>query len=183
MSSSTVRQWLKDIMGAAGFDLSNFKAHSVRGASTSVAASRGITTEEILEAADWITEFSFRHFRYKPVRNTAFAKSVLSAINNTLDMWDEAFWNIITEWLRPQSGCMLSWLYEEGEVKHINSPTLPCLLLICRVCLLACPNGTVLCGLLPVWNRYKMAKVRTHALGFYSSRLFHHGWSQTNSNC
>ena len=86
VSSSTVARWLKDVMGAAGIDISNFKAHSVRGASTSAAASRGITTEEILEAADWSTESSFRRFYYKPVRSTSFARSVLSATNNTIDM-------------------------------------------------------------------------------------------------
>ena len=46
-------------MGAAGIDISNFKAYSVIGASTSAAANRGITTEEILDATDWGTEFSF----------------------------------------------------------------------------------------------------------------------------
>ena len=29
------------------------------------------------------------------------------ATNNTIDMWDWAFWNIITKWLRSQSDCML----------------------------------------------------------------------------
>ena len=88
VSSSTIARWLKETMGAAGIDISIFKAHSVRGASTSADANQGITTDEILKAADWSTESSSQCFYYKPVCNTSFAKSVLSATNNTIDMGD-----------------------------------------------------------------------------------------------
>ena len=54
--------------------------------------------------------FLFQWFYYKPVHNSMFAKSVLSATDNTKDMWDWAFWNIITKSLRPQSGWMLFWI-------------------------------------------------------------------------
>ena len=47
-------QLLQD--GAAGIDTTIFKPHSVRGASTSAAANSGITTEDILKAADWSTD-------------------------------------------------------------------------------------------------------------------------------
>ena len=70
----------------AGIDTSIFKAHSVRSASTSAASTQGVTTEDILGAADWSTESSFQRFYYKPVRDATFAKSVLSATNNTIDM-------------------------------------------------------------------------------------------------
>ena len=56
---------------------------------------QGVATEDILGAADWSTESSFQWFYYKPVHNTTFAKSVLTATNNTIDMWDWAFWIII----------------------------------------------------------------------------------------
>ena len=75
-------------MGAAGIDISVFKAHSVRGVSTSAAANRGVTTDEILDAADWSTESSFQRFYYKPIHNAVFVKSVLSATNDTIDMCD-----------------------------------------------------------------------------------------------
>lgn len=68
-------------MWSAGIDTSMFKAHSVRGASTSLAASVGVTTDEILSAADWSSESSFQKFYYKPIRNPAFAKAVLSTTN------------------------------------------------------------------------------------------------------
>ena len=86
VTSSTIARWLKLLMESAGIDTSVFKAHSVRSASTSAAAMQGITTEDILSAADWNTESSFQQFYYKPVQDTAFAKSVLKTTNNTIDM-------------------------------------------------------------------------------------------------
>ena len=86
VTSSTIARWLKQIMESAGVDTSIFKAHSVRSASTSAASMMGVTTEDILGAADWSTESSFQRFYYKPVRDTVFAKSVLTATNNTIDM-------------------------------------------------------------------------------------------------
>ena len=50
----------------SGIDMSTFTAHSTRGASTSAAADSGITTSDILKAADWSTESVFRKFYYRP---------------------------------------------------------------------------------------------------------------------
>uniref|UniRef100_A0A1X7TAZ0 Tyr recombinase domain-containing protein n=1 Tax=Amphimedon queenslandica TaxID=400682 RepID=A0A1X7TAZ0_AMPQE len=86
VTSSTIARWLKQIMEAAGIDTSVFKAHSVRGASTSAAAVQGVTTKDVLNAADWSTDLSFVRFYYKPVRDTEFAESVLKTTNNTIDM-------------------------------------------------------------------------------------------------
>ena len=52
VASSTIERSLKTIMERAGIDTSIFKAHSVRSASVSTAASAGITTADILKAAD-----------------------------------------------------------------------------------------------------------------------------------
>jgi len=89
VTSSTIARWLKETLSAAGIDTEIFKAHSVRGASTSKAAESGISSAEILVAADWSTESTFQRFYYKPVQKTAFGKAVLSAnkaTNNTIDM-------------------------------------------------------------------------------------------------
>lgn len=83
VTSSTIARWLKQIMELAGIDTSVFKAHSVR---SSTAAMQGITTEDILSAADWSSDSTFRRFYYKPIRDTGFAESVLTATNNTIDM-------------------------------------------------------------------------------------------------
>ena len=47
VTSSTVARWLKQVIGDSGIDTSVFKAHSVRGTSTSAAANQGVTTETL----------------------------------------------------------------------------------------------------------------------------------------
>uniref|UniRef100_A0A1X7UAY8 Tyr recombinase domain-containing protein n=1 Tax=Amphimedon queenslandica TaxID=400682 RepID=A0A1X7UAY8_AMPQE len=79
-------RWLKQVMTAAGIDTIIFKAHSVRSASMSAASTAGVTTEDILNAADWSTESSFSRIYYKPVCNPVFASAILKATNNTIDM-------------------------------------------------------------------------------------------------
>ena len=77
-SSSTLARWMKSVLEKAGIDTGIFNAHSVRGAATSAAASAGITTADILKAADWISESVFTKFYYKPVRSATFGEAVLS---------------------------------------------------------------------------------------------------------
>ena len=53
-------QLLREVLKGAGIDVSIFSAHSVRGASVSAAAAgAGITTNDILKAADWSSESVF----------------------------------------------------------------------------------------------------------------------------
>ena len=47
------------MLESAGVDTSVFIAHSVRGASSTAAANLGITTNDILKAADWSSESVF----------------------------------------------------------------------------------------------------------------------------
>jgi len=49
VSSSTVARWLKSLPEASGIDTSLFVAHSVRGASSSAAASAGIQPQTFLK--------------------------------------------------------------------------------------------------------------------------------------
>ena len=70
-----------EVMEMAGIDTSVFKAHSVRGASTSAALDRGVPMQDILATADWSRESTFRRFYYRPKesRGTAFAHKVLAS--------------------------------------------------------------------------------------------------------
>ena len=77
--SSTIARWLKTFLGKAGIDTEIFKANSVRSASTSAAAVAGITTNDILKAADWSSETVFQKFYHKPTTNSQFGKAVLSS--------------------------------------------------------------------------------------------------------
>ena len=79
VASCTIARWLKKVLEEAGIDVSIFSAHSVRGASSSAAAVVGVTTNEILKAADWSTDSVFRRFYYKPVHSSSFGDAVLSS--------------------------------------------------------------------------------------------------------
>ena len=80
--SSTLARWLKSLLDKAGIDTSIFKAHSTRSATASAAANTGITTGDILKAADWSSETVFTKFYYKPLRSGAFGEAVLSNSGN-----------------------------------------------------------------------------------------------------
>ena len=73
----TITHWLKEILKMSGIDISTFTAHSTRGASTSAAADSGITTSDILKAADWSTESVFRKFYYWPTHDASYGHTVL----------------------------------------------------------------------------------------------------------
>ena len=84
VSPSTIARWLKSVLTKAGIDTNIFKAHSVRGASTSAAASAGVTTNDILNAADWSSESVFRKFYYRPEQKSSFGSSVLAKLPTTI---------------------------------------------------------------------------------------------------
>ena len=46
----------QSVLFKAGIDTSVFKAHSIRGATTSAAAEAGMSIPETLEAADWSSQ-------------------------------------------------------------------------------------------------------------------------------
>ena len=52
-------QPLPNMLAEAAVDISIFKAHSVRRASTSAAANASVLIEEILKMADWSTASTF----------------------------------------------------------------------------------------------------------------------------
>ena len=79
VSSATIARWLHEVLKLAGIDVSIFSGHSVRGASVSAAAGAGITTNDILKAADWSSDSVFRRFYYRPVHDPSFGQSVLSS--------------------------------------------------------------------------------------------------------
>ena len=67
----------------AGIDTSTFKAHSVRGASVSAAASVGLTSNQILNAADWSSDSVFQRFYHKPICENQVGIAVLSTESAT----------------------------------------------------------------------------------------------------
>ena len=69
VTSSTTARWLKSVMSEVGLDVSIFKSHSVHGATCSKAAGAGVTTKQILEAADWSSEGTLQRFYHRKVEN------------------------------------------------------------------------------------------------------------------
>ena len=66
VTSSTKARWLKTCLTEAGINTNIFKAHSIRGASSSEAASAGVTTADNLKAADWSPAETFQKFYLRP---------------------------------------------------------------------------------------------------------------------
>ena len=77
ISSSSVARWITTVLKSAGIDTDTFKSHSVRSASATAAVSAGITTNQIMDAADWRSESVFERFYYKPGNSNSVGKAVL----------------------------------------------------------------------------------------------------------
>ena len=74
-----IAQWLKEVLKLSGVDVSMFTAHSTRSVSASAAANSGVTTIDILKAADWSTESVFRRLYYRPTHDPFYGRVVLSS--------------------------------------------------------------------------------------------------------
>lgn len=78
VSSTSIGRWLKLTLQDAGIDISVFKAHSTRGASSSAARQSGVSVKDILTAADWSRETTFNRFYYRPRHSVSFGTAVTS---------------------------------------------------------------------------------------------------------
>ncbi len=75
--SGTVARWIKVIMRVAGIDVSVFKPHSTRSASTSRAWGRGVSIPDILKTGDWSSATTFHRYYNRPVIHASFAQAIL----------------------------------------------------------------------------------------------------------
>ena len=75
---STIGHWLKSVMTQAGINTQQFAAHSTRGAATSKAKSVGVSTKDILKAANWSSSSTFTRFYHRPVQDSEFGRHVLT---------------------------------------------------------------------------------------------------------
>lgn len=77
--TSTISNWLKHLMDAAGIDVSTYKGHSTRAAATSKARAGGISVAEIVKRANWKRASTFQRFYNKamPCQTDDFAQAVL----------------------------------------------------------------------------------------------------------
>ena len=79
VTSQTISRWLKSIISDAGFP--SFGAHSTRAASTSTAKAAGISSAQILEAANWAPNGSTfeRYYHKGDTVGPSFQSAVLDA--------------------------------------------------------------------------------------------------------
>ncbi|XP_069109817.1 uncharacterized protein [Argopecten irradians] len=59
---SSISRWIKSVMLSAGINVTEFGAHSTRAAATSAAAKRQVPLQQILKAAGWSNDCTFRRF-------------------------------------------------------------------------------------------------------------------------
>ena len=79
VTSQRIAHWIKDIFKKAGVDTNTFKAHSVRGASTSAAVGKGLHTADVLKTAVWSRESTFQQFYFRSSSSAEnFAQTVLN---------------------------------------------------------------------------------------------------------
>ncbi|KAM4697809.1 uncharacterized protein WCC33_013413 [Rhinophrynus dorsalis] len=71
VSVATLARWVRWVMQLAGIDISLFGAHSSRGAMASMALQAGGCLEDILRAADWSRESTFRDFYFRPIEHVS----------------------------------------------------------------------------------------------------------------
>jgi hypothetical protein len=77
VSRDTVRRWTKNILKAAGVDLTIFTPHSTRSASTSKAATK-IQLKTVLKSAGWRGESNFAKYYKRPIaKEGCFAAAIL----------------------------------------------------------------------------------------------------------
>lgn len=77
VTSSTISRWIRYSMQMSGIDVSIFKSHSTRAASTSTATKLGVSVKDIMKTANWTSESTFKRFYLKPI-SSAFGTYVLS---------------------------------------------------------------------------------------------------------
>ena len=76
VTSATIAQWVKTVLFLEGID-GVFTAHSTKGASASAAARAGVALSDVMEAADWSRESTFKKFYHRPTQKSAFTMGVL----------------------------------------------------------------------------------------------------------
>ena len=68
VSRDTISRWIKAVMIQSGIDVTVFKPHSTRAASTSKANSCQVPLDIILQAASWKGDCTFRKFITNPLK-------------------------------------------------------------------------------------------------------------------
>lgn len=71
VTAATIACWVRWVLQEAGVNTSAFGAHSTRGAMASKAFALGGRLEDILRAAGWSSDSTFKTFYFKPILGMA----------------------------------------------------------------------------------------------------------------
>ena len=77
ITTATLARWIKVVLKLSGIDITLFKAHSVRSASTSALYSKGANLNEILQMANWSNEKTFHKFYNRSNNRSVIGRLVL----------------------------------------------------------------------------------------------------------
>ncbi|KAM8939450.1 LOW QUALITY PROTEIN: uncharacterized protein RCH25_053096 [Pelodytes ibericus] len=78
VATTSLARWVKWVLHSAGVDTSIFGPHSTRGAMASKAFALGCRLEDLLKAADWSRESTFREFYFRAPSH--FSDSVIAQL-------------------------------------------------------------------------------------------------------
>ena len=67
VATVTISRWIRSVLALSGIDVTKFKTHSTRCASTSKAKQFGVSISEILKVAGWGSDRTFAQFYEKPI--------------------------------------------------------------------------------------------------------------------
>ncbi|KAG0733952.1 hypothetical protein G6F57_013986 [Rhizopus arrhizus] len=92
---STVSNWIKSIMNKAGIDITEYKAHSIRSASSTKAVEESHSIQAVKQHANWSSNANtFERYYYKPTAqqssSTSIANSIFSLTDNHTTLTDGA---------------------------------------------------------------------------------------------
>ena len=80
VGKSTVSRWVKTTLNLAGVDLTHFKPHRIRAASTSAASQVSVPLATILHTAGWSSQCTFSLYCQKEVHKQGdYASRILNA--------------------------------------------------------------------------------------------------------
>ncbi len=81
VTAATISHWVRTSMAKAGIDVTTYRPHSVRSASTSKALKSGGCLEQILKTAGWSGEQTFAKFYKKSIKvQPTLGDSVLKSL-------------------------------------------------------------------------------------------------------
>ena len=76
---ASISRWIREVLALSGIDITTFKAHSTRGASTSAAARCGASPEQIMRHGDWSNLGTYDRFYNKDLADTPVGRLILSS--------------------------------------------------------------------------------------------------------